>query len=657
MLGISPGLYVDEMPFAQYTAALAGTVVCMVGGASKGPVGVPTMTTSEGSFIEKFGPPLVTDSGAQAAIQFLRAGNRLLYVRVAHAAATATRSLAGTTGGTAAVRATGTITFGSSTNPLDGETVTISDGVNSKAFEFDSNGTVTGGNVGVLIGTNAAATAVNLLTAINNSVVNVVATDATVTVPVLSLRNKTGGTAGNVTITDTVVSANFVTTGMSTGAAAVAGTSATVVTFSAASPGSWGNALSVRVISPSADTTAPSGNFDLHVLGPPPGTAANATPTVVERFVNVSLTPTDDRFVETVLSEGVSEQSAASRYVRAEALTTGKPTSGTFALGAGGGTVGTDGVSGLVASDYVGTVSGQTATGLMAVASAEQVEFNILAIPGVSNATVIQAGLTTCENRGDCFYLIDPPIGLDPETVVSWSNGGQPAGVPNAPATAIDSAGGFGMILAQWRQVTDPYNRQKVWIPPSAFVAAGMALADTADGPWQPAAGLDRAVPGGVLEYNTTQAQRDYMTGDNKVNPFVKFPGNAPALWGNKTCQRRPGVTQGVHARRMFIFVQKAIATASRYLVWQPNDSITQQKFEMLCNQPLATVAGRRGLKNFSVVCNASTNPPEQTAQGIMRGQVIVQPYDITERIVMGFAATQTDTTFDPIVSVATDAG
>lgn len=636
--GTSPGIYVNEMDFTAYAAALAGTVCCIVGGASKGPVNQPTLVSNVGSLVAKFGKLLLNDHGLQAATRFLSKGRNLLYLRVAHSPATADVAVAGTTGGTAAIQATGSVTFTTSTNPSDAMTITIGDGTVSKVFEFDNNGALTSGtNIGVLIGASAAATRDNLISAINNSPLNVIASDGTSTVPKVNLKNRTGGTAGNVTIT-TSSTPPYAVAGMSAGAAAVNGTSASVMRLHASSPGSWGNDVVVTVVVPSTNPAAESGAFDLIVTAPP---YSGTEGVIVERFSALSLNPASDRYAPDALTNGLPSEAAASQYLTLDALTTGTPNAGTYTLGTSGGTSGTDGISGLVDADYVGTVSGNTATGLRAVLNAESVEYNALAIPGVNSAAVIAAAVSTVEARGDAVFVLDPPFGVDSDTVVSWSNGDQPGGVPNSPAEPINST--YAFLAAPWIQAYDPYNQQSVWVPPSGDVMALMASADDAVGPSSVIGGLVRGVLTGVLklEYSPDQSTRDTMIGLNFVNPLVSFPASGPVLLGNKTLGRTPGPMQDLNSRRAMIYIKKIIATAGLYLTFEPNDPTTQLKFKMLCNPPLQRMAAQRGISNFQVVCDATNNPTDSPqAQKTLNGQILVQWLPVTERIAVSFAST-----------------
>lgn len=118
-----------------------------------------------------------------------------------------------------AVKATGTITCVPKASLVDGETFTISDGVNTPTvFEFDVAGDgVTPGNVAVDV--SGATTALDVATIVKTAINGVVGT-----LLVTAVDNLTGivyltaddyGTVANVTITETVTDSGFVVTGMS----------------------------------------------------------------------------------------------------------------------------------------------------------------------------------------------------------------------------------------------------------------------------------------------------------------------------------------------------------------------------------------------------------------------------------------------------------
>jgi len=644
----APGTYVQEYSFQQSVAAAGSAAICFVGGATKGPLNKPVRLPSPGALISTFGPLLLNDSGLQAAYVALQATSNLIYMRVGNGAATADQLIPGTTGSTPAGYATGSIAFPSG-NPADGETVTIGNSTNTYTFEFDSNSSINAGHIQVPIGVTAGLTLTNLISAINNSG-GAVATDATVISPTAAVVARVAGVAANIAIRASTYAgvgsgsgsgpapSNIVVVGMTGGTASASGSpSAEVLTLSALTPGTWGNAIQVQIVAPSIAPNAGSSSFDVNVYAPP-GVGQNAI--LVESFFNVSCLSTDPRFIDAVLVNGLSNETAPSSYISSSTAATGIPTSGTYALGSAGGVAGADGVSGLTANDYVGSVNGQQASGLQALLNTDTLSIDILAVPGVSNATVINALLNTAKARGDCVAIPDPPFGLGVAQIVAWYSGQQPAGVANAPAVPFNTS--FGALFWSWGQTYDPYNKQTVWVPPSGWVGY---LAANAGARWTALAGAANGViPAMDVEYSPGPAERNLLIGQNNINPFVKTSAGIVSM-GNSTLSLTPGdPVSDLSARRAVLYAQRVVKAATAALQFLPNNANTWLRFEALVNGVLGPLSSQGGLAQYQVNCNASTNagsPPN-----VMNGYIVVQPTPTADQIIIGFASTSDGTSF-----------
>lgn len=754
-LRVSAGVYANVSDFSQYAPQLGKSALCVLGGASKGPLNTPTFVTNEADLVDRFGPPLLNDYGLQAAVQYLKRGDRLTFVRVANGALAATVPVAGTEAATPAVAALGSVSFTSSVNPSDGNTVTlrsriptanlnadnvgaaannaithtgtavahtgmsggtasaratgqitlpsaqpadgntvvINDGVNpavtfefdsnasvsqtstlrqvvigsdvyatmanlisainaapalaisavaghvALTFEFDNNNTLVPGNVGVLIGATAAATMLNLITAINaQTTIDISALDDTVTVPALELTQGLAGIAGNSLVS--AVGANIGVTGMTGGVDAIPGSVTTVMQIEALNPGSWGNEI---VVSIAATTTlgAPAGNFDVTVQAP---VDQSGTLGIVERFLNMSLDSDSDRYLPDVLENGIVGESVntKSRYIAAEVIEdSGEPNVGNYTLGTGGGTVGTDGVSGLTDADYIGTINGQSATGLKAVRNPEKSTFNILAIPGKSTKDVINAMFDVAEFRNDCVVLVDPPLGATLNQVIDWHNGLSNV-FANSPDAALNKR--QAVLYWPWAKAEDSYSGKKLWLPPSGFASAAWAFNDKVAGPQFVPAGPNRGLVDALdLEYSPDQEERDLLTGDqNRVNPLVNFAEGGIQLYGNRTLQRARTSLDNIHVQRMLVYVMKLITSAVKFLVFEPNDPTTWLKFTALVNPILENMKQDRGIARFFVLCDATTNPPVQRQNKTMRGIIKIEAVEAAEIISVDFALYKT---------------
>lgn len=84
MIFLSPGVKTREVDYSTYIGQISTCIVGMIGGAGKGPIEEPTLCTSPADYQEVFGEPIPDDFGSYAALEFLKQGNQLYYLRVAN---------------------------------------------------------------------------------------------------------------------------------------------------------------------------------------------------------------------------------------------------------------------------------------------------------------------------------------------------------------------------------------------------------------------------------------------------------------------------------------------------------------------------------------------------------------------------------------------
>jgi phage tail sheath protein FI len=184
----------------------------------------------------------------------------------------------------------------------------------------------------------------------------------------------------------------------------------------------------------------------------------------------------------------------------------------------------------------------------------EQIDIDIIAIPGHTSTQVALGLIDFCENyRQDCMAIIDPPFGLTVREVVQWQNGVHPLN-----SVRFDSD--FAALYWPWLKLRDTFNNVNVWVPPSGSVMAVYARNDQIAAPWFAPAGVNRGVVPNILDVfsRPTLEERDNMYGyRNAVNPIVQFIDFQDFLvWGQKTLQRRPTALDRVNVRRMMFVIE-----------------------------------------------------------------------------------------------------
>lgn len=82
MPATSPTIVIREIDLSEYIPAASGARFGIVGVAKKGPVNTPTTITSESELLATFGTPYTNHYGIHAALQFLRRGSQVRYIRI-----------------------------------------------------------------------------------------------------------------------------------------------------------------------------------------------------------------------------------------------------------------------------------------------------------------------------------------------------------------------------------------------------------------------------------------------------------------------------------------------------------------------------------------------------------------------------------------------
>lgn len=279
-------------------------------------------------------------------------------------------------------------------------------------------------------------------------------------------------------------------------------------------------------------------------------------------------------------------------------------------------------------------------TGLYTMSEPEQIDIDMIAAPGHSSTSVVTALLDFCQNtRMDCLAIIDPPFGLTVGEIVSWQNGTHPLNL-----TRFDSD--FGALYWPWVKIRDNFNRVDVWVPPSGSIMAVIARSDFLSAPWYAPAGMNRGIVPAITDvYNRpTLAERDLMYGNrNCINPIVRFNDvDGFLVWGQKTLQRRPTALDRVNVRRLMFYLEKRIRSASRQLLFDPNDDAFQRKFISIATQILREVQVGRGVTDFIVKADAELNTPDVIDRNEFRAQIGVQPTRAAEFIFIEFSIHRT---------------
>jgi phage tail sheath protein FI len=184
-------------------------------------------------------------------------------------------------------------------------------------------------------------------------------------------------------------------------------------------------------------------------------------------------------------------------------------------------------------------------------------------------------------------------------------------------------------------------------------IAGICARTDELRDPWWSPAGFNRGQVKNVvkLAFNPNRAQRDliYKAG---VNAVITSPGEGTLLYGDKTLLAQPSAFDRINVRRLFIVLEKAIATAAKSLLFEFNDEFTRAQFRNLVEPYLRDIQARRGVTDFRVVADNTNNTPEVIDRNEFVGSIFIKPARSINFITLNFVAVRTGVEFSEVVGV-----
>ena len=196
----------------------------------------------------------------------------------------------------------------------------------------------------------------------------------------------------------------------------------------------------------------------------------------------------------------------------------------------------------------------------------------------------------------------------------------------------------------------DKYNDVYRFVPLNGSTAGLCANTDQVADAWFSPAGYSRGnVRGAIkLAFNPDKADRDILY-RARVNPVVNFPGQGVTLFGDKTALTKPSAFDRINVRRLFLVLEKAIATAAKFQLFEFNDEFTRAQFRSLIEPFLRDVQGRRGITDFSVKCDATNNPGSVIDRNEFVADIFVKPARSINFITLNFVATRTGVSFSEV--------
>ena len=289
--------------------------------------------------------------------------------------------------------------------------------------------------------------------------------------------------------------------------------------------------------------------------------------------------------------------------------------------------------------------TGDLETGYDLFSNADEVDISLVLTGGAATAVQQYVIDNVANARKDCIAFVSPPsaavvnnLGNEADDIITWNS-------------SLARSSSYVVADSGWKYQFDKYNNVYRWVPLNGDIAGLCVYTDSVRDPWFSPAGFNRGNLKNVvkLAWNPNKTARDtlYSVG---INPVGTFPGNGTVLYGDKTLQSKPSAFDRINVRRLFIVLEKTIAQAAKYSMFEFNDEFTRAQFTALVTPFLRDIQGRRGIYDFRVVCDSTNNTPEVIDSNRFVGDIYIKPARSINFIQLNFVAVRTGVDFTEVV-------
>lgn len=263
--------------------------------------------------------------------------------------------------------------------------------------------------------------------------------------------------------------------------------------------------------------------------------------------------------------------------------------------------------------------------------------FNLMAIPGVSDAGVLAQALAFCEKKR-AFYIVDPLSTATADEAPMIENE-----VENVPKSTN------GAIYFPYVTSVDSLTGKSMSLPPSGHVAGVYARTDNNRGVWKAPAGLETILKNatGVVESGRMTEGRAGVLNDKGIDAIRTFPDIGTVVFGARTLvSANPAFQQWryVPVRRMALFIEQTLYRNLGWAVFEPNDEplwlairSSIERF-MLSLFRQGAFQGSKPSEAFLVKCDSTTTTQTDIDNGIVNVLVGFCPLKPAEFVIIKIA-------------------
>jgi len=270
----------------------------------------------------------------------------------------------------------------------------------------------------------------------------------------------------------------------------------------------------------------------------------------------------------------------------------------------------------------------------------QDVDIQILAIPGIRHPSITDFATEATERRFDALYIMDVEEKDEVSTFITSS-----LQIPSVVNTinrfsgrALDTS--FAAAYFPDVIVTDPATRTNVKVPPSVVVLGAFSLNDAVAFPWFAPAGFTRGALSSALYpgVELLQQNRDDLYSAD-INPIIGdvTSTSGVTVFGQKTLLAAQSALDRVNVRRLLIDVRRKVRDVARTFLFEPNRAATIAAFQARVQPILADVQAQGGLDRFRVIIDTTTTTQADIENNTIRGRIFLQPTRAIEFVSLDF--------------------
>jgi phage tail sheath protein FI len=250
-----------------------------------------------------------------------------------------------------------------------------------------------------------------------------------------------------------------------------------------------------------------------------------------------------------------------------------------------------------------------------------------------TDPAIASAGITYCEARDDCMY-----VGAVPEAAIE-------GGTAIAYGQALQGQKRYGALYGPWVVVSDPIgvgDNPTRTIPPTGHVMGVYARIERTRGIWKAPAG-DEAQVRGVLDVGTRFSDTEHtaLVKEGSVNGIRAVPRAGIVIDASRTLSTDSRWLY-VNVRLLFNFVKSSLRQGLRWVRQEPNRNQLWDLVKYGSVTPFLRGLWQQGAFGtgkpddvFTVICDASNNPPDQVQLGFLNVEIYFYPTVPAETIVV----------------------